>query len=315
MTPKRDTSAVLVKAEMQPSPLTAMDALASYVTAMLIAATCIAIVTAAAVQLLRPLLSAGNQMRCIYDWGLERLRRSYQKVHSFTDQDSWLTRQAYHYPILIAARSEALDTLREAANKPIRTLRILLIKWGRDLIVEQFGIRTRPAMLSDEVFMAGIQNEVRSVIARPADNVPLFLVATADLSAVDQIDLLTLNCAARRDPSAMARLLAPVDTKDNSMGKADDQNYDLNSLVATLEDVASGSMETALDQLQRRLLSRRSIVSRLFTLTLALLVSMGAAWASSVMLSVNVYAVGFISGLLAVALRDMLGVGMKRLPR
>ncbi|MES3093867.1 hypothetical protein O6027_19895 [Sphingomonas aerolata] len=315
MTPQLTTSSIPIAAGIKLSSLAAMEALSSYVAAVLLAATCIALVTAAAVQLFRPLLSAGNQMRCVYDWALERLRRSFEKVELDTDQKGWLTQQADQYPILTAARSEALRILHDATNRPIRTLNVLLIRQGRYLLAEQFGIKTRPAMVSDEVFMAGLQDEVRSVMTRPADNMSLFMIATADISVADQIDLLTLNCASRRDPAGIAYLLEPKNSDMSFSLGEDDRDYDISSIVAALEDVASRSVETALDELQRRLLSRRVLTSRLFTLTLALLAAMGAGWASSGTLLPNVYAVGFISGLLAVALRDMLSGAVKRFSR
>lgn len=182
------------------------------------------------------------------------------------------------------------DRQRSSGRKVDRTS----LSWAFHRLREarRRGFATRSSFLPDELFMRTIENEAKAVLARPSENPYLFALLTA--SAPDDSTAVAgrLDALGEESPAAAARLADP-ETSEPGVAAG----------IAAAQSAVVAAAESWLDKFQLSLASQSLFVSRFFALFaglfLAALAGEFVEWKAHNDLLLGLGATGGVLGLLA----------------
>lgn len=321
---------VMLPMEAIPSPLLRGDALvtaqsaSTYLTSFLVAALCMALLVAAFVQLLSPLMAGWGQRVGVRGW-LSRASRSLRDVepgfyHSDrSSEDShtdafWLVRALreldedsellLHEAVSRVQQAQML--IKEQNGKGTLFQLLLSSRTGKVRLAPFFGTG-----VSDEHFMYGIQGELRAAVARPSEQTPLLMLATAGASLEEvMVPLVAVDLLATWRPEAALRL-----GNAGEIDRAGDRFPALAAAaaaIAALDQQVGLAVERALDDLQRSLARLGAWTMRVVSIGLGVAGSLFGSLILDLPSNVTLWSIGVTGGVLSILLRDGVSAAVSR---
>ncbi len=288
--------------------------MASYFTSALVAAVCIAVIVAAFVQLLRPLIRTLGQRLQLSGWVRQR------KDHQFAVRTpGWLaTALGDLGPDKLDERLEMrLDEARGHYRSGFLSL-------------SAFGISSVPTALPDELFMSAVQADAKAALAHPLRNPRLFDILTAELPPETRSALLAMDLIATSQPELALQLAGAAQAHEaaSTSSPGDEtapygvyhaQSHAMREVapaaLAAAEQDAAGAADRCLDDLQRRLLTSSLWFDRGVAVAAGLGLSLVAALRTDVQSLPTILLVGLAGGVMAVLIDDLLSMWRTGTPR
>lgn len=287
-----------------PTAILVLQDILRFFATFVAAALAVGLIVAALLNLLRPFVRVLYQVWGIRRWVSSRARRSPLPILDMLPD--WFVAS------LGDAGKERLFQAIGEASASVHRLGAKAHRLFSPRLLAATGIRTRPGLLADDLFMHSVEVEARSALTQPSGNPKLFFMLSADAPADARALMLGVDLLARVEPAEAYKLIEPVDAAEAPASAsaragpvtADPVQSPSDAAIGAAEAAVMTAGERALDELQLSLESAGLLFDRLLAVALgiaaALVVTSALERAPAPMLA----AVGVAGGLLGLLGND-----------